>query len=411
MRAEPERAGWAPLALTLAIQAMVAMALLTLPVMAPQVARSLDVSPSLVGLYISCCYLGAIVASLWGGSASRRWGAIRVSQWGLVLCALGLILCAVPAWPIMAVGAVLLGLGYGPITPASSHVLARTTPAHRMSLVFSIKQTGVPVGSMLAGALVPSLMLGLGWQTSLAVVALACLLCALASQPLRAVLDADRLGPAAAMAGLGLLAPLRLVLSHRTLSAMAACSFLFSTVQLSLTTYLVTFLHQDLSYGLVAAGLVLALVQSGGVGGRIVWGYVADRWLGALPMLMVLAGSMALCAAGTATLGPASPQLLVWLLLVVFGASAIGWNGVYLAEVARRAPPGQASVATGGTLACTFMGAMSGPPVFGWLSQWHGNYSAGFAVLAAMALLAGLVLWWRVFRGVQTQVPRGTASR
>lgn len=411
MRAEPERAGWAPLALTLAIQAMVAMALLTLPVMAPQVARSLDVSPSLVGLYISCCYLGAIVASLWGGSASRRWGAIRVSQWGLVLCALGLILCAVPAWPVMAVGAVLLGLGYGPITPASSHVLARTTPAHRMSLVFSIKQTGVPVGSMLAGALVPSLMLGLGWQTSLAVVALACLLCALASQPLRAVLDADRLGPAAAMAGLGLLAPLRLVLSHRTLSAMAACSFLFSTVQLSLTTYLVTFLHQDLSYGLVAAGLVLALVQSGGVGGRIVWGYVADRWLGALPMLMVLAGSMALCAAGTATLGPASPQLLVWLLLVVFGASAIGWNGVYLAEVARRAPPGQASVATGGTLACTFMGAMSGPPVFGWLSQWHGNYSAGFAVLAAMALLAGLVLWWRVFRGVQTQVPRGTASR
>jgi hypothetical protein len=33
---------------------------------------------------------------------------------------------------------------------------------------------------------------------------------------------------------------------------------MFSMVQLSLTTYLVTFLHDDLSYGLVAAGLALS---------------------------------------------------------------------------------------------------------------------------------------------------------
>lgn len=393
---ETREGGWVPLGVTLGIQAMVAMALLTLPVMAPQVARSLQVAPSMVGAYVSMSYLGAMAASLLGGSASRRWGAIRVSQAGLVLCALGLLLCAVPWLPAMALGAVLIGLGYGPITPASSHVLARTTPAHRLSLVFSLKQTGVPVGSMLAGALVPSLMLALDWQHSLVLVALACVVCAVVSQPLRAGLDDDRTGVATPGAT-GPLASLRLVLSHPALSTLAACSFLFSMVQMSLTTYLVTFLHQDLGYGLVGAGLVLAFVQMGGVGGRIAWGFLADRWLGALPMLMALAAVMAASALGTTALESDTPRWVVVALLVVFGASAIGWNGVYLAEVARRAPPGQAGVATGGTLACTFLGVVLGPLIFGLLSEAFGAYRGGFAVLAGVALTSGALLWraWR----------------
>jgi hypothetical protein len=63
----------------------------------------------------------------------------------------------------MVLGAVLIGWVYGPITPASSHLLARTTLKHQMSLVFFIKQTGVPLGSMLAcvwsGAMWPTV----GW--------------------------------------------------------------------------------------------------------------------------------------------------------------------------------------------------------------------------------------------------------
>ena len=182
---------WWPLLLTLVIQAMVAMALLTLPVMAPVVAQALQVSPALVGLYVSVTYAGAMVATLLGGATVARLGAIRVSQWGLLLCALGLLLCAVPWFPAMALGAVLIGLGYGPITPASSHLLARTTPKDQMSLVFSLKQTGVPLGSMLAGAIVPPLLLVMNWQASLAAVAVVCVLCAWLSQALRIGVDLE----------------------------------------------------------------------------------------------------------------------------------------------------------------------------------------------------------------------------
>jgi MFS family permease len=384
---------WWPLLLTLVIQAMVAMALLSLPVVAPVVAQTLQVSPALVGLYVSVTYAGAMVATLMGGATVARMGAIRVSQWGLVLSALGLLLCAVPWLPSMVLGAVLIGLGYGPITPASSHLLARTTPKHQMSLVFSIKQTGVPLGSMLAGAVVPPLALLGNWQLSLVAVAVVCLLCAWVSQSLRAELDSDRQSDVRIRWG-SLIEPIRLVLAHRALLTMASCSFMFSMVQLSLTTYLVTFLHDDLSYGLVAAGLALSVTQLGGIGGRVVWGYVADRWLGARRMLLLLASMMALGALASAFLTTDTPQAVVIAILVGFGASAIGWNGVYLAEVARRAPPGMASMATGGTLAFTFLGVVVGPPMFGALSGLFGTYRAGFLALMVMASISGMVLYW-----------------
>ncbi|MBC5784614.1 MFS transporter [Ramlibacter sp. USB13] len=389
--------GWAPLAITTGIQSMTAMALLALPAMAPRVAEAVGVSAAYVGLYVAAAYLASILASLASGAAVGRWGSIRVSQACLVLCAAGLALCALPSVATIAAGAVLVGFGYGPITPASSHLLARTTPPHRMAVVFSIKQTGVPLGGALAGAIVPSLQLVAGWQFALLFVAGASIACALVAQTLRAEFDADR-DPKRRL-GLGnILEPVRMVFAVPALRMLAGCSFVFSVAQLSLTTYLVTFLTQDLAYGLVAAGAVLAISQLGGVFGRVWWGYASDRWFGARRMLASLGTLMALAALAAALLQPAVPHAVVVLVLFVFGASAIGWNGVYLAEVARQAPEGRAGMATGGTLAITFLGNVLGPPLFGSVSAGFGSYRASFVVLALPLALCAVVLWRGVLR-------------
>ncbi|MDM0107666.1 MFS transporter [Variovorax sp. J22R24] len=393
-----------PLAITTAIQVLVSAAVLTLPVMAPVVAQALGISPAYTGLYIAIVYGGAILTSLAAGTAVKRFGAIRMSQVGLLLCAAGLALSALPSLAAIAAGAFLIGLGYGPITPASSHLLARTTPAHRMSLVFSLKQTGVPLGGVVAGAAVPGLLLWGGWQAALLVAATANVLCAVVAQSLRGSLDADR--DPSQKPSLGHLArPVRLVLSHPGLRMLAGCSFVFSMCQLSLTAYLVTYLDAVLSYGLVAAGLVLSLVQVGGVTGRVLWGYVADRLLGARRMLTVLSLMMCLAALATALLTTRVPAVLVLAVLVLFGASAIGWNGVYLAEAARQAPPGQASIATGGTLAVTYFGVVLGPPVFGLLATLFGSYRAGFVALA----LATAVCTVALLRGGRQPAATGAA--
>jgi MFS family permease len=379
------------LAVTLAIQAMVSMALLTLPVMAPVVADALQVSSAYVGVYVAIVYVGAILASLAAGTAVARYGAIRVSQAGLLISALGLALCAVNSVPVIALGALLIGLGYGPVTPASSHLLARTTPARSLSLMFSIKQTGVPLGGVLAGLIVPSLLQVIGWQGALLLVSLLCLVCAAVAQPMRQAMDMDR-DPKCSLSLVSLMQPIRLVLSHRALVMLAACSFVFSATQLSLVTYLVTFLHDSLGQGLIVAGVALSVSQFAGVGGRVFWGYISDRFLGARRMLAVLAGLMAVSSVATALVTTSMPTVLLLGILAVFGASAIGWNGVYLAEVARQAPKGQASLATGGSLAFTFLGVVLGPPLFGALSALFDSYRAGYIALAVPTLLCCALL-------------------
>nr|WP_255520260.1 MFS transporter [Ramlibacter aurantiacus] len=374
------------MAITTAVQALASTAVLALPAMAPAVAQALGISAAYAGVYIAIVYLGAMLASLAGGPIVSRFGAIRASQFSLGAAALGLALCAAGSLPGIALGAWLIGLGYGPITPASSHLLMRTTPPHRMSLVFSIKQTGVPLGGVLAGALVSGLLLWLGWQGALLAVAGGNLLGVALSQPLRRSLDADR-EPRHRLALGNLAGPVRLVLGHRSLRMLAGCSFAFSIVQMSLSTYLVTYLNAAMAWGLVAAGLALSMAQAGGVVGRVFWGWAADRWLGARRMLTVLAVLMGAATLAMALLAPGVPAVLVNALLLVLGASAIGWNGVYLAEVARQAPPGQAGLATGGTLAITYLGVVLGPMAFGALSSLLGTYRAGFAGLTVACVL------------------------
>ncbi len=392
-----------PLVTTLALQAMVTVAIMAVPVIAPVVAGALGISPTYAGVYVGLVYAGAIVGSLGAGSTVRSYGAIRVSQAGLLINTLGLLLTLTGWLPAVAVGALVLGLGYAPITPASSHLLARTTPAQWMSVVFSLKQTGVPLGGAIAGAVVPALALGLGWRGALLALACCNIACIAAAQPLRAELDADRTGTGGLSLG-QLFAPLGFLRTQPTLMKMAGCAFIFSAAQLSLTTYTVTYLTGSLGYGLVAAGLVHTVAQGGGVAGRVVWGFVADRWLNAPVMLAILSGLMCLASAATALLQPGMSTLLVCAVLLVFGASAVGWNGVFLAEIARQAPPGMAAVATGGTLAITFLGSVIGPPLFGALSAAAGgNYRAGFAAVVPLAAFStwALLRLHRSTRGVQ----------
>jgi predicted MFS family arabinose efflux permease len=368
------------------------MALLNLPVVAPEVAKAIGLSTNYLGAYVALVYFAAMVATLLGGAAVKRWGAIRLSQAGLLSAATGLFLCAIPHPFAIGLGALFIGAGYGPITPASSHLLIKTTPPEKLSFVFSVKQTGVPLGGMIAGALVPSLDIAIGWQLAFICSGVACLLCAWAVQPLRAALDDDRDPTVKPSLAASVVQPLRLIFEHPDLRTLSMTSFLFAVCQMSLMAYLVTFLFEDLGWSLVAAGAALTVAQAGGVIGRILWGYVADRWLSPTVMLIVIALLLTLGAVGTALLRPDSSPWILFPVLVIFGASAIGWNGVFLAQIARLAPAGQASVATGGTLCITFFGVVLGPPLFGVLAGVFNSYGASYGALGLFGLVITVLL-------------------
>jgi len=380
----------ATLPVTLFVQAAASAAVIAPAVAAPRLVERLHLGATAVGLFVALVYLAAMFASPLGAQLVRRWGPIRASQTAQCVSAAGLALLAWPSVPAAVAGALLIGLGYGPITPASSQMLSRTTDPRRYALVFSVKQTGVPLGGVIAGLLVPALITAFGVAGAPLGVALLCLLGALAAWPLAAELDRDRDATSAWPTLRGLMAPVDFVARHPVLRSLALTSLVFSIVQLSLTSYLVSYLTGDLHWTLVAAGAALSASQVAGVAGRVVWGLVADRWLGPRRMLMALALAMAGCGLAMPLPGPGSAAAPVIALACLFGATAVGWNGVYLATVARLVPHEQAATATAGTLFFTFFGVVVGPPLFGAVGSAFGALGPAFALLA---LPLGWGLW------------------
>lgn len=380
--------------MTLFVQAAASAAVIAPAVAAPRLVERLQLGPAAVGLFVALVYLAAMFASPLGAHLVRRLGPIRSSQAALLAAAAGLALLAVPSVPLAALGALLIGLGYGPITPASSQMLSRTTAPQHFALVFSIKQTGVPLGGVIAGFGVPPLVAWGGAPAALLGTALLCLLALAAALPLSHALDHDREPQHPWPTLRQLMAPVVFVARHAALRPMALCSLVFSIVQVSLVAYMVSYLTADLRWTLAAAGAALSASQVAGVAGRIVWGLVSDRWLGPRRMLLLLALAMLGCGLAMPALHAGSPAGLVVALLCVYGATAVGWNGVYLATVARLVPHAQAAMATAGTLFFTFFGVVVGPPLFGAAGSAFGAQGPAFALLA-LPLAGGLLLLWR----------------
>jgi len=243
---------------------------------------------------------------------------------------------------------------------------------------------------MLAGALVPLLVLAYDWRGAALAVAVLTAVTAVMLQPLRAAIDADRKPQQPLL--LNPLFSLGMVWRIPGLRRMALLSMAFSAVQMCLLSYLVTYLVEVGGRDLVTAGLVLAVAQMAGVGGRILWGAVSGLVLAARYVLMLLGIAMAAAGVIMALTTPDWPLAALFALAAFYGATAIGWNGVQLAELSRLAPPGQAVVATGGSLFFTFSGVMLGPTLFGAWVNITASYAAGFLALAALGVLGALLL-------------------
>jgi MFS family permease len=383
------------LVVTLAIQVYVSLTSTSTAVLAPEIARDIGLPTRLVGVFVGLVYVGSMVSSLAAGQFVARYGAIRVSQVAVLICIAGISIVAsahATTVLLLAVAALVIGLGYGPITPASSHVLARTTPASRMALTFSIKQTGVPAGAAIAGAILPVLAQSIGWRTAFVAIAIVGIVVALLAEPPRASLDGE-LDPAAApFSPRSLLAPLGRVARHARLRELAITGFVYAAIQMCLMSFLVVYLTESLGQSLVAAGLALTTANVGGIAGRIAWGALADRIGAPRLMLGVLGLGAAACAYLVAVLEPGSSTAAILAVCGMFGATAIGWNGVQLSEVARQAPQGEAGVMTGASGFITFGGVVLGPPTFALLATVFGSYRVGFAVFGTLALVCGIAL-------------------
>src|SRR5204862_2019373 len=215
--------------------------------------------------------------------------------------------------------------------------VGRLAPPRVAPLVFSIKQTGVPVGLMLGGVVAPALVAAFDWRVALVAVAAICFFSVAALQPLRARFDVDR-EPGRVLSTADVAANMKRVLGDKALRGLCGAMFAFVGLQTLFTGFFVLYLVRGLGYELERAGLVFAIAVAVAVPARIGWGWLASHLVRPATLLSLLGVGMAVAAALAAIIHPAWPTWLATLAAILFSATAVSWHGVLLAEVARLSP-------------------------------------------------------------------------
>ena len=359
-------------------------------VIAPAIIADLLIDPAWIGLYFGLTAIAALVVQLGCGGFIVRYGALRMSQASLVMLVVGSLLATLGTPLMFACSAIISGAGGALSTPASSHLLGRCSPPRHLALVFSVKQTAVPVGMLLCGALGPLLTQSMGWRGTMLLTAAACALFTLMLQPLRKIYDDDRV-PGHAIQLSDFRTTLTSVLRAPDLRAMSFACLAFNGVQSVVTAYFVVYLT-TIGYTPVAAGLAFSAAVMVAVPGRIVWGWLGSGRIAPRLLMAMLALGM---AASVALLGLSSaswPTLLVAVVAGVLSATALSWHGVVLSEAARAAPEGRRGAVTGGVLSFGQVGALAEPLMFSALLGLTGSYGVGFMACGIPALLVGVNL-------------------
>ena len=380
---------WLALQVTLAAQMLATFVISIAPVLAPAVAPKLGVAAQQVGMFTGTAYLFAMISGLALGPWINRVGPVRATQLVLATAALGALLTTQGGGASLLVAAALIGIGYGGANPSAAAILGRHVPAHAAGLFFALKQAGVPAGVALAGLLLPIGLVWPGWRETVWLLAGVCLLLAGLFAPTARLLEPAERG--AAPRGLAFAGSLLQVMRHPALRRLSLMSTAYAMTQLGFLTFSVSLLvHLGVPLAL-AAGL-LAASQVAAVATRIGMGHVADRWIAPRLLLGLLGLAMALASLTLALLPAAPPVPVAALVRVLTGATTMGWNGVFFAQLVRVVPREELAQSSGGTQFFTFAGSMLGPYLFSQLLGLGGSYALGYCLLAALAALASLAM-------------------
>ncbi len=376
---------------------------IALPILADRIAEDFGISRAWLGLYLFIQNITAIVAAMECGGFIIRLGAWRVSQICLILMGTSLIVIAGGVLWLYPLGAVLLGAG-AVSTPASSHVLARHCPRHLAPIIFSVKQTGVPVGSLIGGLLIPAL-LGLGFYVATIresvyldaygaalVAALIVYSVAIMLQPFRGFFDSDR-DPTVRPSFSGVSDTMKIVLSTPNLRDLAFAAFAFGGLQSIYSGFFILYLIDGLEYSEIDAGFTFAVASTTAVAARILWGWLGST-LVSPRIVMGLIGLFGFVAAVlTAYYDFSWSQGSIMAVAILYNITGLSWHGVLLAETARLAPPDKVGGVTGGVLSFTSIAMMIYPAIYGGLLAVTDSYGLGFLFASVPSLVAAFIFF------------------
>ena len=371
---------WAVVGVSIVALGAATFTLSAIGTLAPKIEKAFGLSRAEIGLLTSLVFVGSVFTSRLGGRLTDERGPARVLGWSLAAFAVSMGLAAIAPDAALFMAAIFVaGLVYGGVNPPTNVVVAGRLQQRRLGFFLSLKQSGVPIGGLLAGAVLPPIAVAFGWRVGFAVGVAACFAAAASTPLLRGatVLRAesgDNDSP----------------LGRRRLAGLGIFGFVMAGTQWSFLTYLTLYLTERLHFSLAVAGLAVVVAQGVGAGARLIWGWWSDASGRRIQILLVMTAAQLV---GLELLAGNPGRTVVWPIIALTGFTIVGWNGAYYALLADQAGPARVGRASGDVLAFIFAGSVVLPPLYGVLVDSAGAWRPMWAVAGAVSGLAGLTLW------------------
>ncbi|MEZ5381304.1 MAG: MFS transporter [Microthrixaceae bacterium] len=344
------------------------------------------------GLLMAAFFAMSALVAQRAGTVADAVGPVTSLQIGLAGSGLaaGMVATLGRSVPLLAV-AMMLGGASNALTQVAANVyVARHLPIERHGVAFAVKQSANPGGALVAGLVLPVLVVHVGWRSAFVLAATGAAVSAVALVPARSwePLAPPRRGHRPQGAGPARHAPRLADPALWLLAAAAACG---SASAVALGGFFVES-ARDAGMSLATAGLAASLGSGLAIAGRVVVGTMADRrasspeavlrWVAA----MLAVGALALLSFGLRV------PTAHWIALAPAFGAGWAWPGAFNLAVVR-ARPGSPGRATGVSQTGIYVGTTAGPLILGPLSE-HAGYGLTWAAAAVMALLgaAGIAM-------------------
>lgn len=357
--------------------------------LAPFLQDDLHISRTEVGLISTAMFLTAAPSAMLGGWAADRVGERKVLILsGLIGALAALAVSLSSGFRSLVLMCLALGLGNGMQNPAGSAAVMRWFPQHQRGFAMGIRQTGVPIGGILAAGVAPLLALHYGWRSAY----LASGLLSVTGVVLIIVAYFDP--PRKQVSGVAVTRSFRDLVHDRQLLLLALVFSCQVFTQMAATTYFVLFLHETFGAPVVTAGALFVVVNIAAMVARIGWGLISDRrFQGKRHPVLIIIVALTVCSSLVAAVIPATtPLWLVAVLATLFGVSAFAWTGILGTLVIETVGAESAGSAISLVQGLAAPATLLAPPLFGLLADVSGSYRASWLVLTVISTVGLLSL-------------------
>ncbi|MGS0688715.1 MFS transporter [Nakamurella sp. GG22] len=353
------------------------------------VGKSLAVPIAALGTFATAYYIGYVLSNLGGGFLVDWLGGRRIMSVsgigaGLAMIAFGSTTSVAVGLAIQALVGLLAGVDFA----AGLKLLATWFPAEKRGFAVGIFVTATSLGTVIANAIVPSLIINSGWPTAYhffgivtIVIGVACAIFIRNGNVTKDQQKAARQLP-----------DVRPLLRNRDLLLLGLAGFggLWGTY--GFVTWSNTLMTKGSGISPVDAGIVLVLFAGIAVGIKPIVGWIVDK-LGIglrIPIVVILGffGAM-LIVFGNLN----SYTQFLWLAPLA-GIGAYAYTPLTTAMIPLLAGPKTAGSAAGAVNAFWQLGSVTVPTVIGLVYAANGSFALAFATLAAGPIVGAVIAFF-----------------